>query len=123
MFLIFSSIGSPLLYLVIFYFSPTLLLVTIIFNPIIGWIISLFIEETEIKTLDIVLKSIGYSLLLFSSLIYNEILICNFFGLNRNTKKYIEIRQQEENEELFLIMNKNEKDENDGLNELKNEKN
>ena len=33
---------------------------------------------------------------MFSSLIYNEIIICNFLGLNINTKKYLEERQKKE---------------------------
>ena len=47
-------------------------------------------------TTNIILKSLGFSIVFFSSLIYNEIIICNFFGLNMNTKKCIEERQKEE---------------------------
>ena len=47
-------------------------------------------------TTNIILKSLGFSIVFFSSLIYNEIIICNFFGLNINTKKCIEERQKEE---------------------------
>ena len=83
-------------YLVIFYFSPTLLMVTDIINPIINWIISLFQNEKEYKTFVFIFNIIGYSILLFSSLIFNEIIILNFFGLNRNTKTFIEKRQIEE---------------------------
>jgi len=61
------------------------------------------------------LNSIGYFLVLLSSLIYNEIIIFNFFGLNRNTKKYLEIRQREE---LSSIINN---DEDNGIIELKND--
>ena len=61
------------------------------------------------------MNSIGYFLVLLSSLIYNEIIIFNFFGLNRNTKKYLEIRQREE---LSSIINN---DEDNGIIELKND--
>jgi len=94
--IIFFIILNVLSYLVIYFFSPTLLMVTDIINPIIKWIVLLFQKGKEIKTLDIILNSIGYSLVLFSSLIYNEIIILNFFGLNRKTKKYLEEKQREE---------------------------
>jgi len=101
--------------LVIFYFSPTLLMATEIINPILIWIKSLFEEGEEKNALDIVLNSVGYSLVFLSSLIYNEIIIFNFFGLNRYTKKYLEKKQREE---LSSIINNNE---DDGLIELKND--
>ena len=93
---IFGLILKVLSYLVIFYFSPTLLMVTDIINPIISWIISLFQNEKENKIFDFIFNIIGYSFLLFSSLIFNEIIILNFFNLNRNTNKFVEIRQIEE---------------------------
>ena len=94
--IIFTLINNVLSFLVIFYFSPTLLMVTDIIHPIIKWIISLFKNEKEYKILDIILNSIGYSLVLFFSLIYNEIIIFNFFGLNRKTIKYLDEKQREE---------------------------
>ena len=42
------------------------------------------------------MNSIGYFLVLFCSLIYNEFVIFNFYGLNKNTKKYIDKKQREE---------------------------
>ena len=42
---------------------------------------------------------------LFSSLIYNEIIIFNFCGFNKNTKKCIEERQRKE----LIELNKTEK--------------
>ena len=73
-------------------------MVTDIIHPIIKWIISLSQNEKDKhnKTLEIILNSIGYFLVLFSSLIYNEIIILNFYGLNKNTKKYLEEKQREE---------------------------
>jgi len=101
LFIIFTLINNVLSFLALFYFSPTLFMVTDIINPIIEWIISLFQNEKEYKTLDIILNSIGYSLVLFFSLIYNEIIIFNFFGLNRKTIKYLDKKQKEE---LSLII-------------------
>ena len=83
----FGLISNVLTFLVIFYFSPTLLMITDIINPIIKWIISLFIDKEGHTSIEIVINSIGYFLVLFSSLIYNEIIIFNCFGLNGKTKK------------------------------------
>ena len=99
--IIFTLINNVLSFLVIFYFSPTLLMVTDIIHPIIKWIISLFKNEKEYKILDIILNSIGYSLVLFFSLIYNEIIIFNFFGLNRKTIKYLDEKQREETSSII----------------------
>jgi len=103
--IIFYLILNVLSYLVIYFFSPTLLMVTDIINPIIQWIFSLF--KNKITILDVILYSIGYSLVFFSSLIYNEIIIYNFFGLNSKTKKYLEEKQREE---LSIIDNDNDID-------------
>ena len=96
--IIIFAILNVLSFLVIYYFSPTLLMVTDIIHPIINWIISLSENEKDKqnKTLEIILNSIGYFLVLFSSLIYNEIIILNFYGLNKNTKNYLEEKQREE---------------------------
>ncbi len=97
-----SLIENILLFLIIFYFSPTLVMVTDIINPIIYWILALFQNEKENenknknKALVIILNSIGYFLVLFCSLIYNEFVIFNFYGLNKNTKKYFDKKQREE---------------------------
>ena len=72
-------------------------MVTDIINPIIIWIFTLFKNgKDENKTLVIILNNIGYFLVFFSSLINNEIIILNFCGLNKNTKKYLEEKQKEE---------------------------
>jgi len=112
---IFSLIENTLSFLVIFFFSPTLFMVTDIINPIINWIVSLFQNEKENQALYIILNSIGYSIVLFCSLIYNEIIIFNCFGLNRNTKKYLETKQRED---LSSVMDDHI---DDGPIELKNE--
>ena len=104
--IIFFIILNVLSYLVIYFFSPTLLMVTDIINPIIRWIV-LLIRKEENRTLNIILNNIGYSLVLFSSLIYNEIIILNCCGLNNKTKKYHEEKQRQE---LSIIDNYNDTD-------------
>ena len=49
---------------------------------------------------DIVLNSIGYIITLFSTLIYNELIIFNCCDLNKNTKKFVNKRLNEELEEI-----------------------
>ena len=98
-------------------------MITDMINPTINWIIQL-IQNNNIKTIEIILNSIGYSLVLIFSLIYNEIIICNFCGLNINTKKFLEKKQIKE---LSSIMDDDidDNDDNDDINnekiELKNE--
>ena len=103
--IILFAILNVLSYLVIYYFSPTLLMVTDLIHPIINWIISFFQNEKKSKNLDICLNSIGYFLVFFSSLIYNEIIILNFYGLNKNTKKYLEEKQKEELSSIYDYYN------------------
>ena len=84
--------------LVIFYFSPTLLMVTDIINPMFLWIYTCICggEDNKNDITDNILYGIGYLIVLFGSLIYNEIIICNFFGFNKNTKKGLDERLREE---------------------------
>jgi len=52
------------------------------------------IEKNEYK--NIVFNSIGYFFQLIAGFIYNEIIICNFCGLNYHTKKnLLEIQSKE----------------------------
>ena len=130
LYFILSLISCIILYvfnfLVIYYFSPTLLMITDIISPILSLIYKGFTGGKTFGTLDIILNIIGYSIVLLFSLIYNEIIICNFFGLNRNTKKFLE---REQREELSSIIdgddddddNDNNKDTDDEPIKLKNE--
>ena len=92
---IFGSILQTLSVLVIYYFSPTLLMVTDIISPMLLWIV-VSIQSEDLKIANIVFNSLGYCIVLFSSLIYNEIIICNFYGFNKYTKKCLKERQNKE---------------------------
>ena len=65
-------------------------MVTHIISPFLNWIFSVINEGQELP--DVVLYPIGYLIVVFASLIYNEIIILNFCGLNKETKKFIEQR-------------------------------
>ena len=46
------------------------------------------------------MNTIGYFIALFSTLIYNELIILNCCGLNKNTKKFVNKRIYKELEEI-----------------------
>ena len=83
-----------LILLAIFYFSPTLIIVTDIISPMLLWIVVTI--EYGYSMPDVILNPIGYVIVIFSSLIYNELIIFNFCGLSKNTKKFVENRESEE---------------------------
>ena len=80
----------------LFNFSPYIFILVETFLPIDNDFISvilkqnIFNEEKIIKRT--IIQSIGYLILLFASLIMNEIIIFNFFGLNKNTFDRISLR-------------------------------
>ena len=86
--------------LVIFYFSPILLMVTDIISPFLLWIALTIENKSSTEILELILNPIGYIIVLFASLIYNEIIIFNFCGLNKNTKKFIEERLYKESKDI-----------------------
>ena len=96
-------IYHTLTYLIIYYFSPILFCMSDIISPMLDVIFHTFITKTEeAGKFNIIMKGSGYFLLLFATLIYNEIIILNFCGLNKYTSKCITKRG---NEELYSIRN------------------
>ena len=91
--------------LILSYFSPIFFLITEVISPFLFWIEEA-IEKRDKKMLDLIIYSIGYSIILFSSLIYNELFIFNCCGLNTNTKMFVNKRIDKE----LLEMNKLMKD-------------
>jgi hypothetical protein len=91
--LFFGTLLQDFTILVIFYFSPTLLMVTDIISPMLTWIVLGIREESLLNN---IFYGIGFLIALIGSLIYNEIIICNFYGFNKNTKKCLEERQRTE---------------------------
>jgi len=99
-------------FLAIYYFSPTLFMVTDNMSSCLLWIIKIRDDDSFSNKL---YKGLGYFIVLISSLIYNEIIICNFCNFNKYTKKYLEKRQKEE----ALLLKKTES-ENSGYNDNDN---
>ena len=95
-----GTIAKVLFCVMIIYFSPNLFILTNITGSMIIWISNLFTDKKG-KNKDLIFEGIGYLLILLSAIIYNEIIILNFFGLNINTKKNINERRQMEEEDLI----------------------
>ena len=101
---LFSIIFQLLALLILFYFSPILLLVSEVISPFLLWIV-MTIENNNKTKLELAIYPIGYIIVLFSSLIYNEIVIFNFCGLSKNTKKFVDQRMIKEISEMNKLMN------------------
>ena len=95
---IFDTATEAFTLLVIFYFSPILLMVTDIISPMLLWVATTIQDGQDLP--DVVLNPIGYLIVLFASLIYNEIIILNFCNLSKDTKKFVELRLNEEKDDL-----------------------
>ena len=102
LFLILGSCLQIFTFLIVFYFSPILLTITDSISPMSFYIYLLIRKKNPFndEVYMIILKISGFLLYIIASIIYNEIIICNFCGLNKNTKKCLQERQ---NEELSLI--------------------
>ena len=106
--LLFASILQVFEIFAIYYFSPILLCVTDSISHMLYWILGFIIPKLKHKKhsiSDIILISIGYFMQLIAGLIYNEIIICNFMNFNKNTKKRLQEREQEELLSLKKIEN------------------
>ena len=101
---LFSIIFQLLALLILFYFSPILLLVSEVISPFLLWIV-MTIENNNKTKLELAIYPIGYIIVLFSSLIYNEIVIFNFCGLSQNTKKFVDQRMIKEISEMNKLTN------------------
>lgn len=95
--IILCSILQVFTIYVVYYFSPILLTVTDSISPTLSWILSMIQDGIgQNSPFDIIIKSVGYFIQLIAGLIYNEIIICNFFGLDEFTKKKLQEREQKE---------------------------
>ena len=108
---IFRTLAEILITLMILYFSPILLMISEIIIPFLLWVIRAI--KNGQKTPDIILYPIGYIIVIIAALIYNEIIIFNFCGFNKDTKKFIEqrlINEASDIKQLELKITKGEED-------------
>ena len=90
-------------------------------TPFLLWIIKIIYNEETVSNK--IFNSIGYFIVLIATLIYNEIIICNFCGLNEYTRKYLEKRQKKEYALLKQIENENSHYEDNNNNDEENNNN
>ena len=98
LYFLFATASQLTLFLSLFYFSPTLIIITDVISPLFRWVILTFNEETEL--IEEILYPIGYLIIIFSTIIYNELIIFNCCGLNKNTKKFVHKRISKELREI-----------------------
>ena len=98
--ILFAITLRVLTLLSLFYFSPTLIMIVDIISPMLLWVANTIQDGPSMP--DVIVNPIGYIFALFSSLIYNEIIIFNFCDFSKNTKIFVE---QRINEEIQLIDN------------------
>ena len=87
--IVFGVIVKIIFCLIISNFPPNIFVLTNVISSIINWLFNYIIfKEKEETITNLVYQGIGYFIILFSTLIYNEFIVLNFFGLNiyvRNT--------------------------------------
>jgi hypothetical protein len=83
-----NAVLQILIFLVCYYFSPEVFAISDIISPYLSWIYSWIINK-ETNPIKLVFYSVGYIIIIIASFIYNEIIVCNFWGLNKNTWKAI----------------------------------
>ena len=86
---ILNTILQTLIFLVVYIFSPELFAISDIFSPLFSFIAQ-WIKTREKEGLKIFLYVLGYLIIAVGAFIYNEIIVCNFWGLNKNTWKAID---------------------------------
>jgi drug/metabolite transporter (DMT)-like permease len=82
----------------LFYFSPTLIMVTDIIHPMLLDVVIAFKEGSSMP--NFILYFAGYLIVFFSALIYNEIIVFNCCGLSNDTKKFVLQRADKEIQQI-----------------------
>ena len=92
---ILNTVLQALIFLVVYIFSPELFAISDIFSPLFSFIAQ-WIKEKEKNGIKIFLYVLGYLIIALGAFIYNEIIVCNFCGLNQNTWKAIDQKAYED---------------------------
>lgn len=73
--------------LTIYYFTPLLLVITDFLSPLITFVAKIIRQEGTIPKEElIIIRLIGYFIVIFGACILNEIIILNFLDLNKDTR-------------------------------------
>jgi hypothetical protein len=98
-------------YLTLYFFTPTLLIMTDLLSPIIRWIIdslvNYFIYDQYLHPIQLILKAFGYFFLMAAAIIFNEIIICYICGMGYYTYPEIDMRAMEDCKDGNEIMSNN----------------
>ena len=84
-----NTLLQILIFLVCYFFCPEVFAISDIISPFLSFIQSVC-QGGITNAINITFTSIGYIIIIFASFIYNEIIVCNFLGLNENTWKAID---------------------------------
>ena len=95
MYFILNTVLQTLIFLVVYIFSPEVFAISDIPSPLFSFI-AVCIDEHEDKVAKIVLTVLGYLIIAVGAFIYNEMIVCNFYGLNENTWKAIDQKAYDE---------------------------
>jgi hypothetical protein len=88
------------IHLTIYFLSPCHFIISESISQILSTLINNSLEGRSIAIKVVIY--ILFSLIIFASLIYNEVIIINLFSLNKNTQKNIEERANSEKELIYL---------------------
>ena len=84
-----NAVLQILIFLVCYYFSPEVFAISDIISPFLSWITGVIEKRDNLNVIKSIFDCIGYIIIIIGSFIYNEIIVCNFWGLNQNTWKAI----------------------------------
>ena len=91
-----NAVLQILIFLVCYYFSPEVFAISDIISPFLSWINSTIEKRDNLNIVHTIFECIGYIIIIIASFIYNEIIVCNFWGLNKNTWKAIVKKAKED---------------------------
>ena len=103
-YVILNTILQTFIFLVVYFFSPELFAISDIFSPLFSFITKC-IQGREKDFIKIFLNIFGDLIIAFGAFIYNEIIICNFCGLNENTWKGINKKAVDESSRAGMHYN------------------
>jgi hypothetical protein len=106
--LIFYSIKAFSLMKVIYIFNSQYVSFLVISETIAASIVIFLDKDIEKSVVTNIIEIISLIFVIFGTLVYNEIIIINLFGLETKTKKYLTLEQNEEINEQMVNLNENE---------------
>ena len=84
----------------IYIFNPSLMVMTDILSPIFRWVIEVFKDKEYVDEDNFIyiaiFKGIGFTLIIFTALVFNEILILHFYDFDKNIEAMISERADSE---------------------------